>query len=79
MAIISFNSTLVRLEAYTEEKQCREQATSFNSTLVRLEVNLARPASPAAQSFNSTLVRLEVHGTATGKKLTAVSIPHWFD
>ena len=58
--MMSFNSTLVRLEDSNKDRHF-SFFTCFNSTLVRLEVYLAYKRFFACVCFNSTLVRLEVN------------------
>ena len=77
-AKVSFNSTLVRLEA-GGIFSVAGHINSFNSTLVRLEVAPIRKTQQHIRSFNSTLVRLEVPSLPGLKSKPFVSIPLWFD
>jgi hypothetical protein len=66
-----FNSSLVRLEVYTES-EADTMITDFNSSLVRLEELLTRDSLHLHFYFNSSLVRLE--GVAFGIKIYSFTV-----
>ena len=58
---LSFNSSMVRLEEYSESRY-EQSLDSFNSSMVRLEAGNHSLYLDVVSSFNSSMVRLEVPG-----------------
>ena len=78
MALLNFNSYLVRLEGYLYLLGNCEMGY-FNSYLVRLEEEAVEGYSHQEIYFNSYLVRLEVLNVRENNAALRISIPTWCD